>query len=190
MPEFRLETPRLVLRDWREADVDPFHALCNDPEVMRHLGPPQAREAVVDAIGRMRGFQAAVGCSFWALERLEDGAFLGFCGLKPGPGGTPLAGKTEIGWRLARHAWGQGYAREAAAASLGWGFANLPAAAIMAMTVSANTRSWGLMERLGMKREAGLDFDHPALAEGDPLRPHIVYSITRTGWNHGESYAS
>lgn len=190
MAEFRLETSRLVLRGWREEDVGPFHALCNDPEVMRYLGPLQNREMITAAVGRMQGFQSDPGYCFWAIERVEDGAFLGFCGLKPGPEHTPLHGHVEIGWRLSRAAWGRGYAREAAAASLDWGFANLPDQAIMAMTVLGNTRSWGLMERLGMKREAGLDFDHPALAEGDPLRPHIVYSITRTGWNHGESYAS
>ncbi len=172
---FRLETQRLALREWCDADAAPFHAMCNDPRVMEFLGPPLSHEDVAAALERMRGFQRDHGHCFWALERLEDGAFLGFCGIKPGPEGTPLHGHAEIGWRLAHHAWGHGYAREAAQACLDWGFGEFKLAEIRAMTVPGNVRSWGLMERLGMERMHELDFEHPALAEGDPLRPHIVY---------------
>jgi RimJ/RimL family protein N-acetyltransferase len=80
---------------------------------------------------------------------------------------------------LARHAWGQGFAREAAQASLYWGWANTDATEILAMTVLDNTRSWNLMERLGMTRDHAADFDHPAVAIGNPLRPHILYRIAR-----------
>jgi RimJ/RimL family protein N-acetyltransferase len=85
----------------------------------------------------------------------------------------------EIGWRLARPYWGQGYAREAAEASITWGWANTDTPEIAAMTVIANSNSWGLMERLGMVRDFEADFDHPAVAEGDPLRRHILYRIAR-----------
>lgn len=179
MAEFRLETERLVLREWREGDVAPFHALCSDGRVMEYLGPPLDREEAEAAIARQNALLATVGYCFWALERRSDGAFLGFCGIKPGPEGTPLDGLPEIGWRLAHGAWGQGYAREAALAALAWGFANLFDQAIWAMTVPDNLRSRGLMQRLGMRRHERLDFDHPALAEGDPLRRHIVYAIGR-----------
>lgn len=172
---FRIETPRLVMREWSDADAAPFHAMCNDPRVMEFLPSALTREDVAVVIARMNGFQREHGYCFWALERLEDGAFLGFCGIKPGPEGTPLHGHAEIGWRLAHHAWGKGYAREAAQASLDWGFGALDFPEIRAMTVPGNVRSWGLMERLGMERAADLDFEHPALGEDDPLRPHIVY---------------
>ena len=143
-----IETGRLILRDWRDADAGPFLAMGNDAEVMRYLGPQQSRVDVEAAIARQRGFLRTLGYCFWALERREDGAFLGFCGLKPGPDGTPIAGEVEIGWRLRRDACGQGYAREAAEAALGWGWANTDAPMIAAITVPANRRSWGLMERL------------------------------------------
>lgn len=172
---FRIETPRLVMREWCDADAAPFHAMCNDLRVMEFLPGALTREDVAVVIARMNGFQREHGYCFWALERLEDGAFLGFCGIKPGPEGTPLHGHAEIGWRLAHHAWGKGYAREAAQASLDWGFGVLNLKEIRAMTVPGNVRSWGLMERLGMERAADLDFEHPALGEDDPLRPHIVY---------------
>jgi len=174
-----IETGRLILRGWRDADRVPFHAMGNDPEVMRYLGPPMAREAVDAAVDRQNALLDELDHCFWAIERRVDGAFLGFCGLKPGPAGTPISGDIEIGWRLRRDAWGQGYAREAARASLDWGWANLEVPEIVAITVPANTPSWGLMERLGMTRDSAGDFDHPALADGNPLRRHLTYRIAR-----------
>ncbi|WP_294264628.1 GNAT family N-acetyltransferase [uncultured Sphingomonas sp.] len=175
-----IETERLVLREWREADVAPFAAMGRDPEVMAFIGPPLDEAGVRAAIERQRGFQAANGHCFWAIERRDDGTFLGFCGLKPGATGTPIEGEVEIGWRLARHAWGQGYAREAAAACLAWGWAQgMPR--IAAITVPANVRSWGLMERLGMRRLIDRDFAHPSLTADDPLSLHIVYVIDKPG---------
>jgi len=175
-----IETARLVLRGWQEADRAPFRAMTADPEVMRFLGPSSAAEADA-AVDRMIATQAGHGHCFWAVERKADGQFLGFCGIMPP---RPPLQETEIGWRLARHAWGQGYAREAAEASLAWAWANLPVPAVMAITVPANERSWRLMERLGMTRQPEDDFDHPALAPDDPLRPHILYRIQRPA--HGE----
>jgi len=170
-----IETERLLLRGWRETDRAPFRAMAADDEVMRFLPATSAAEADA-AIDRMIATEAEHGHVFWALERKADGAFLGFCGIMPP---RPPLHETEIGWRLARHAWGQGYAREAAQASLAWAWANLEVPAVMAMTVAGNVRSWQLMERLGMTRQPDEDFDHPALAEDDPLRPHIVYRIQR-----------
>jgi RimJ/RimL family protein N-acetyltransferase len=175
-----IETERLILRRWRNTDRAPFHAMGRDPEVMRYLGPLQTRAETDVAIDRQNALLDSTGHCFWAIERRGDGAFIGFCGLKPGPERTPIAGDIEIGWRLLRDAWGQGYAREAAAASLDWGWANLSVAQIAAITVLANTRSWGLMERLGMVRDATGDFDHPALLEGDALRRHLTYRIARS----------
>ena len=174
-----IETERLILRGWRDSDIEPFHTMCNDPEVMRYLGPPMSRAVAEESAARQNGFIGSHGYCFWAVERKADGAFLGFCGLKPGPAGTPIADEMEIGWRLARNAWGKGYAREAAEASIAWGWANTATPEISAMTVIDNVRSWGLMERLGMTRDLAGDFDHPAVAEGDPLRPHILYRIKR-----------
>lgn len=174
-----IETDRLILRGWRDSDVEPFHTMCNDPEVMRYLGPPMSREVAEQSAERQNGFLASHGYCFWAVERKADGAFLGFCGIKPGPAGTPIADQMEIGWRLARDAWGKGYAREAAEASIAWAWAHTDTPEIAAMTNIANVRSWRLMERLGMTRDHASDFDHPAVAEGDPLRPHILYRIKR-----------
>ena len=172
-------TERLILRGWRAEDHAPFHAMGNDPRVMRFLGPPQTHADVAAAIARQKELLGNLGYCFWAIERRSDGAFLGFCGIKPGPPGTPIADETEIGWRLAYDHWGHGYAREAAQASLDWAWASLDAPDVAAMTVQANEASWGLMVRLGMQRVIGGDFDHPLVSEGDPLRRHILYRIAR-----------
>lgn len=174
-----IETDRLVLRGWVETDKAPFHAMCNDPVVMEYLGPPLSHDDVAAAAARQNGLLADVGYCFWAIERKADRAFLGFCGLKPGAIGTPIEDGIEIGWRLAAEHWGRGYAREAAEASLSWGWINIAADSIWAITVSGNRRSWGLMERLGMARRPDLDFDHPQSGLEDRLKPHVVYRIER-----------
>ncbi|AJP71529.1 GNAT family N-acetyltransferase [Sphingomonas hengshuiensis] len=168
---------RLLLRRWEDRDRAPFHAMCVDPEVMAHLGPPLSRAESDAAIDRQNGLYDSIGHCFWAVERRDDGAFLGFCGLKPGAEATPIEGEIEIGWRLARAHWGRGYAREAAQASLAWGWANLDVPRIAAITTPGNTRSWGLMERIGMVRAPHDDFDHPAAIAA--LRAHITYRIAR-----------
>ena len=172
---------RLILRGWREEDVDPFHAMCGDPRVMATLGPLMTREETEALVRRVEDVREAHGYTFWAVERRADGAFLGWCGVKPGAPDTPIADDLEIGWRIAAGEWGKGYAREAAQASLDWAWANLNEDAVWAITVPANVRSWGLMERLGMTRHADLDFDMPApiLPPDSPHLRHITYSIGR-----------
>lgn len=181
-----IETERLFLREWRNDDVDAFLAINTDPRVMEFLGPPQTREEVMSAIDRQRGYQQRYGHCYWPIERKSDERLLGFCGIQPEPPGTPIAGRPDIGWRLAADVWGKGYALEAARAVIDWGFANLHAEqALWAITVPANRRSWGLMERLGMQRRQDLDFDHPNVPAGSPLRAHIAYTIARSAWSGG-----
>ncbi|RYE00999.1 MAG: N-acetyltransferase [Sphingomonadales bacterium] len=171
-----IETPRLILRPWEDRDREPFHAMGQDERVMATLGPLLWRDEIDALIERMQGILAANGYTFWAIERRADGAFLGFCGLKPGAEDTPIEGEVEIGWRLAFEHWGQGYAREAAQASLDWAWAH-GVESVAAITHTGNVRSWGLMERLGMVRAPDDDFDHPKAI--DRLRPHITYRIAK-----------
>jgi RimJ/RimL family protein N-acetyltransferase len=174
-----IETERLVLRGWIETDKAPFHAMGQDTEVMTYLGPPMSMADVEAAVARQNALLAELGHCFWAIERKVDRAFLGFCGLKPGAVDTPIEDKIEIGWRLAAAHWGQGYAREAAEASIAWGWANSDTDRIWAIVAAGNERSWRLMERLGMKRHPGLDFLHPLASLEDWVKPHITYSIGR-----------
>ena len=174
-----IATERLLLRPWEERDRAPYHAIKSDPRVMATLGPVQTRAESDATLDRCNGRQATWGHSLWAVERRADGTLLGYCGLVYPPAGTPVAGEREIGWGLGAQHWRLGYAREAAAATLDWAWAHTDSARVVAITTPGNTASWGLMERLGMTRLADGDFEHPALAEGDPLRAHIGYAIER-----------
>ncbi len=176
-----IQTPRLLLRSWRADDLDAFHAFCSDPAVMATLGPLMSREETAALIERVSALESELGHTFWALERRADGRLIGWCGVIRGSAG-PVEGKAEIGWRLASDCWGQGYTTEAARATLNWLFAHLPDDAAWAITHSGNTRSRAVMERLGMAHCPGLDFDHPKLADDDPLRPHVAYRLARADW--------
>ena len=179
--EFRLATERLVLRSWRAEDRAPFAAICADRQVMVTLGPVLDRAASDALLDRVTALEADHGHTFWALERTEDAALIGWCGVIRGDAG-PVAGQAEIGWRLARAAWGHGYASEAARASVDWVFGNLADDAVWAITYSGNVRSRAVMERLGMQYRPELDFDHPRIAADSPLRPHVTYALTRSDW--------
>lgn len=175
-----IETERLILRTWTPDDIEPFIRHTNTPAVMRWLGRVQQPEAIRQRIEtRLMPWQDERGYTFWIVERKADGALLGFCGIKLAEDeGSPVAGHYEIGWRLREDAWGQGYAREAAAASLDFAFDRLGAERVVALTVVGNEASWGLMKRLGMTRRPDLDYEGPGWAE----TPVIVYTIGREEW--------
>ena len=171
-----IETARLLLRDWREEDIQPFIHHTNTPAVMRWLGGVQTEEALERSIReRMMRWQAERGFTFWVVERQADGALLGFCGLKlADTPDTPIEGMVEVGWRLREDAWGQGFAREAAIASIDHAFETLGADRVVAITFPGNAPSWGLMERLGMTSRPELGYDDPRFPA---LNPTIVYDI-------------
>jgi len=175
-----IETERLILRSWRDEDRAFYLDFCRSNEVMACLGGPLTEAEVDASIGRVRASQERNGFCFWAVERRADRAFLGYCGLKVADmPGTPVEDEIEIGWRLGASYWGLGYAREAALASLRWAWANLSAPRVVAITVPANRRSWGLMERIGMTRRPELDFGHTMFPENHPLHQHISYAADR-----------
>ena len=184
MTEVRIETDRLVLRDWREADAEPFFSGTNTPAVMRWLGGVMDDDGKQALLDRVAGCRAANGFCFWIVERKADGEILGFCGLKRADApGSSVTGAMEVGWRLREDAWGQGYAKEAATASLDVAFERFGADEVVAMTVVENEPSWGLMKRLGMRRREELDYVDPRFAP--PLCHAIVYSIDRASWSGG-----
>ncbi len=174
-----IETERLVLRPWREADKAPFAALNADPEVRRYF-PSVLTRAESDASAEwIMGHFERHGFGFWAVERKTDGAFLGFNGLGHLRDDDVLFPAVEIGWRFAREAWGHGYATEGARAALAYGFETLGLDEVIAYTARGNARSEAVMRRIGMTRDPGRDFDHPRVADGSPLKPHIVYAARR-----------
>ena len=151
------------------------------PAVMQWLGGVWPREDHEKALLRIEGYQRDFGHTLWIVERSADGALLGFCGLKRvNSPGASCPGDFEVGWRLREDAWGQGFAKEAAIASLDLAFGRFGAPHLVALTVAGNADSQGLMKRLGMRRRADLDFEDSRF--GPELNPTIVYGIEASDW--------
>jgi RimJ/RimL family protein N-acetyltransferase len=172
-------TARLVLRQWREADLEPFARLNADPEVMRYFPAPLDRGQSDAMATRLHDLIEAQGWGLWAVERRDTGAMVGFTGLAVSRHPLPFQPCVEVGWRLDRGAWGHGFATEAAREALRVGFDELGLSEVVSFTTVTNTRSRAVMERLGMVRDPAEDFDHPARAEGEPLRRHVLYRSVR-----------
>ena len=177
-----LETPRLRLRAWRDADLDPLLELCSDPLVMRYFPELLSRDECAAAMARSRIHFTRFGFGYWALELKSDGRFIGMAGLAWSRLQQPFCPAVEIGWRLAHEHWGQGFAREAAEASLACGFDQLQLPEVVAYTAAINEPSLALMQALGMQHQPEDDFDHPMIPEGHLLRPHVLYRMTQDTW--------
>jgi len=170
-----IRTERLLMRRWRESDRDPFAALNGDPDTMRYLLGPLDRAESDAFVDRIESRFDEQGYGLWALEVVGTGTFIGFTGLNPMPEGVPGEGGVEVGWRLARHAWHQGYATEAASTALRVAFGGVGLREIWSMTAVINEPSQAVMRRIGLTEVAR--FEHPRVPVGNPLRPHVTYHL-------------
>jgi RimJ/RimL family protein N-acetyltransferase len=180
-PLIEFDTERLRLRQWRESDLAPFFALACDPQVMEFLLPIATRADSDAMAARIEAGIAEKGWGLWAVEDKASGRFIGFTGLNVPVAALPFSPCVEIGWRLARHAWGKGCASEAARGALQVGFERLGLDEIVAFTGVGNLRSAAVMERIGMTEDLVGAFDHPLVPEGHALRAHRLYRIGRPG---------
>lgn len=176
-PELR--TPRLVLRGWRTSDREPFAALNADPAVVEFLGGALTRDRSEAMVDRIESSWAMKGYGLWAVQVVGGPDFIGCVGLWDATFEAPFTPAVEVGWRLARSAWGQGYASEAARAALGHGYGTLRLPEVVSFTAALNVRSRAVMERIGMIRDHDGDFEHPAVPVGSPLRRHVLYRLPR-----------
>lgn len=172
-----IDTERLHLRRWRFFDRPPFAAMNADPEVMEHYPAPLSEDESDALVDRIRRHFDEHGYGLWALEVRGQGEFIGYTGLALQTFDAPFTPAVEVGWRLARSAWGKGYASEAARAAIADGFDRLGLDEIVSMTATTNVRSQRVMERLGMSRDEADDFDHPNVPVGHPLRRHVLYRL-------------
>ncbi len=178
----RLHTDRLRLREWRETDHDPYASLNADPVVMEHFPAPLTRSASDAHIEEMKRRFARGEPSLWAVEVTDSGTFVGFTGLFAPSFDASFTPCVEVGWRFARDAWGKGYATEAAAAAITFGFDEHGLDEILSFATTTNLPSQRVMQRLGMTHDPADDFDHPRVDPASPLCRHVLYRLTRAAW--------
>lgn len=173
----RLETERLILRDWQQSDRSSFATMNADPLVMEYF-PTALTTEESDAFVERTIAHWSRGYGHWALEEKSSGKFLGFVGLYAPTWEAHFTPAVEIGWRLAREGWDRGYATEAASRVLEWAKANvvLPRGEIVSFTTVGNARSRRVMEKLGLHHDEADDFDHPLLPEWEKRR-HVLYRL-------------
>jgi RimJ/RimL family protein N-acetyltransferase len=177
--EVFIETPRLLLRNWLPVDYEPYIALNADGEVMKFFPSVKTSEETLEQIQRLQGHIDQYGYGFFAVERKDNGRFIGFTGLAHPGFEAEFTPCVEVGWRLSKENWGQGFATEAAVACLDFGFSQLALDEIYSFTAVPNIRSEKVMQKIGMHK-AGY-FDHPMIAEGHWLRKHVLYKSSRPG---------
>lgn len=175
-----LETRRLILRRWRKDDLLPLAALNGDPEVMEFLPTTLDQSESARLMARFEYLFKDHGYGVWAVEVAWAKAVIGFCGLAPVEFDASFTPAVEVGWRLARKHWGNGYATESARATLEFAFTEAELDEVVSFTVVDNERSWKVMESIGMTRDG--EFDHPNLMDDDRLRRHVLYRITADQW--------
>ncbi|NNL67045.1 MAG: GNAT family N-acetyltransferase [Myxococcales bacterium] len=171
-----MRTERLLLRAWRESDLEPFARLNADPVVMEHFPAPLGRTGSDELARRIGTGIERDGYGLWAVET-PDLPFAGYVGLAAPRFEAHFTPAVEVGWRLAREAWGRGYATEGARAAVAYGFGTLGLSEIVSFTVPRNVRSRRVMEKLGMTHDPADDFDHPALLADERMRRHVLYRL-------------
>lgn len=176
-----LNTTRLKLRQWQPSDKAPFAALNADPQVMEYFPSVLNKQQSDQMLDRCATLINERGWGFWAVERLDTQEFIGFTGLHIPTADLPFMPCVEIGWRLASHSWGQGFATEAALGALRMGFKQLELNEIVSFTSVINTRSRKVMERLDMTFNEEF-FEHPSLPETSHLRKHCLYRLSQQNW--------
>lgn len=179
-----LQTPRLILREWTDDDLEPFAVINSDPRVMEFLPALLTREQSDEMAGRIRTHFAERGFGLWAVEIRDGAKFIGFVGLSVPRFEAHFTPCVEVGWRLSAEYWGHGYAPEAARAALNYGFTELGLAEIVSITVPHNLKSRRVMEKIGLRHDPTGDFLHPLLPYGHPLQPHVLYRLTSFDWKN------
>lgn len=174
----QLRSERLLLRRWLPSDLAAFAALNADSAVMEHFPSTLTRTQSSALIASIESCFQTNGYGLWAVEQRGEGSFIGFVGLRPVDREMPFSPAVELGWRLAREHWGQGYATEAATAAADFAFTELALTELVAYTARCNLRSRRVMERVQMTHDPAEDFLHPQLTPSHPLAPHVLYRLS------------
>lgn len=175
------ETGRLSFRQWNDGDKNEFRLMNADPKVMEHFPAALNNEESDRLLERIRNSMAHDGFGLWAVEKKIDGELIGFIGFDRTTFKSSFTPCIEIGWRLKKAAWGQGFATEGATACLRYGFSVLGFNEVYSFTAVVNKRSERVMQRIGLIRIG--KFDHPKVDDGSILKRHVLYKITKEGFD-------
>lgn len=179
MDPIAIETERLHLRPWRDEDLEPFARLCADPRVMEFFPATLTRGESDAFAARIRAHFAERGYGLWAAELPGIAPFIGFIGLQWATFPAPFTPALEVGFRLAAEHWGRGYATEGGRAAVRFALERAAVDEVVSFTAAVNLRSQRVIEKIGLVRDPGGDFEHPRLAEGHRLRTHRLYRMSR-----------
>ncbi|WNQ12731.1 GNAT family N-acetyltransferase [Paenibacillus aurantius] len=173
-----IETPRLRLRGWEEADLEPFCRLNADETVMRYFPKTLSTEETKAFYQSVVAEINECGFGFYAVEVKESKEFIGFIGFSRATFAADFTPCVEIGWRLKKEAWGKGYATEGAGACLPYGFKQLGFTDVYSFTADVNHPSKNVMAKIGMKFIK--TFHHPRVEKSSPLSKHVLFHIDQT----------
>lgn len=174
-----IDTTRLILRDWKEEDLLPFSELNRDPTVMEFMPKQLSKEESDELATKIKQELHFRPYGLWAVEVKGGAPFIGFVGLHYQDFEAHFTPCVEIGWRLRKEAWGQGYATEAAMAVLEVAFCEIKLDEVVSFTYRENMRSLNVMRKIGLKRDVGGDFMHSKMPKDHPLAPQILYRISK-----------
>lgn len=178
----QLETERLILRRWQDSDLEPFSKITADPEVRRYYPSTLSKDETKAAIKRFEEHFEKESFGLWAVELKSNGEFIGYTGLNRPTIKAHFMPCIEIGWLLSKAHWGHGYAPEAAKKCLEDGFVRIGLDEIVSFTTVSNDKSIRVMEKLQMTRNPKDDYSHPFLPEGHPLKPHVLFRLSKAAW--------
>lgn len=173
-----IETTRLILRTWKDEDIDAYYSINQDPKVIEFLRGPMTMAEVKHFITEMNNNFIKHNYTLWAVEEKTTGNMIGFIGLQAPYFQAHFTPCIEIGWRLGSQYWGKGYATEGAKAALDYGFNKISLKEIVSFTVPANVKSLRIMEKIGMRLDVNGNFAHPKLPANHHLSIHVLYRIT------------
>ena len=174
-----LQTQRLILRGWQQSDLEPLAQMNADAEVMKYFPAILSRQESDALVERIEKHHQVHEFALWAVEERSTSAFIGFIGLNVPTFEAHFTPTVEVGWRLAKAFWGQGYATEGARRVISYGLEVIGLTEIVSFTAQLNLRSIAVMKRLGMTHQEDDDFDHPRLPLGHPLQRHVLYRLNR-----------
>lgn len=175
-----LETARLILRNWKDSDFAPFARMNSDPVVMEFFPKALSAEESAHMAQKIKAHIDEKGWGLWAVERKDSQEFIGFVGLSIPLSDVPVPPGVEIGWRLAKEHWGQGFATEAAREVLKFAFETLKLPEVISFTAKTNLRSQAVMKKIGLV-DRKRNFMHPRVPEGSALREHVLFGIKSDG---------